>query len=144
MGGKFPIYHIDFTLYAGENELAGCEQDMMVLEEFVDHDAALLSLYRVVTNLAKELDVTDIVTSWVGSITLARHDSWCCHRHSHYTYRYFSEQAAALADFLCWATENEQLEKIGSEMSEWKVCHCEKCRMLYRTMILHSGESICG
>jgi len=140
MREKFPIYHIDFTLYAGENELASCEQDMMTVEEFIDHDAALLSLYRIVTSLAKELGVTDTVTSWVGSIALVRHDSWCYHWHSHYTYQYFSSEADALADFLCWAKE---------QPGDWagldcQMCYCETCKSLRRTMILHSGESTCG
>lgn len=141
MKTEFPIYHIDFTLFAGENELAGCTQDMMVLDEFTSHDAALVSLYRVMNILAEKLDVLDMVTSWSGSITLERYDMWCLHYKSHYTYRRFSSTEDALADFLIWARDHR--DEVETDLEDWHVCLCNNCKRLNRTMILHSGEDGC-
>jgi len=140
---KFPIYHVNFTLYAGENELAGCEQDMMLITEFENHKAAEESLWRIVQSLGENLNVLDMVTSWCGSITLARHDEWCKHWESFYTYRTFPDKFEALAQFLIWGKFNKQYFEPNPMFENWHVCECELCKTLGRTMILLLGEKEC-
>jgi len=143
MKTEFPIYAIDFTLYAGDNELAGCEQSMMVLTE-LSHQTALESLRRMIADLTAKLGIADIVTSWSGSMVYLGLDSWCYHYNSFYTWRYFSEPAAAMADLLVWVMENELTDIVDTEMSTWKLCTCEVCESLQRTVILYNGEKSCG
>ena len=144
MRTEFPIHHIDFTLFAGDTELACCDQSMMLLEEFRSHEAALESLRRMVADLAAKLNIADRVTSWSGAIEYLGTDSWCYHCNSFYTWRYFSEPAAAMADLLSWVIENNLTDVIDTEMSTWKLCTCEVCKSLQRTVILYSGEKSCG
>lgn len=136
-----PIYHIDFTLYAGENEIAGCVQDMMILEEFESHDAALVSLCRTAHRLVEMLDVEDGVTGWCGSLTLARYDTWCLHYLSHYTYHHFADPIAALNDFEGYRRRHP--DEVEAAKSDWIVCPCDICKRLNRTIILHSGDPKC-
>lgn len=143
MKTEFPIYAIDYTLWAGENELAGCEQSMMVLTE-IGHETALESLRRMVNDLTTKLDIADMVTSWSGSITYLGLDSWCYHYNSFYTWRYFSEPAAAMSDLLCWVLENDLIDVVDTEMSTWRLCTCEVCKSLQRTVVLCGDENTCG
>lgn len=137
-----PVYRIEFTLYAGDNEIAGCEQDMMLIQEYKNHKAAEESLWRVVQSLAENLNIIDMVTGWAGFIILDRYDSWCLHWKSHYTYRRFSSPDAALIDFAEFVLNQNQSDWPWVS-GDWHVCGCDICKKLNRTMILHVGEKEC-
>lgn len=138
-----PIYQIEFTLYAGDNVIAGCEQEMMLPLEYWDHKAAEESLWRMVQSLAENLDVIDMVTSWAGFIVFDRYDLWCLHWKSHYTYYPFSDKHVALANFRFWAKDHKDQFEDEPNSADWIVCPCDICKKLNRTMILHSGDPKC-
>ena len=138
-----PIYQINFTLYAGDNEIAGCEQEMMLPLEYWNHKAAEESLWRMVQSLAENLDVRDMVTGWAGYIVFDRRDMWCLHWKSHYTYYTFSSPAVALANFIYWAKDHKDQFEGTPDYAGWHVCKCETCEKLGRTMIIHLGEKEC-
>lgn len=138
-----PIYRIEFTLYAGDNEIAGCEQEMMLPLEYWNHKAAEESLWRMVQSLAENLDVIDMMTGWAGFIVFDRYDLWCQHWMSHYTYYPFPDKYEALANFIFWAKDHKDQIEDEPNFVAWHVCECETCRALNRTMILRVGEKEC-
>lgn len=138
---KFPIYRIEFTLYTGDNEIAGCEQNMMLIQEYENHKAAEESLWRVVQSLAESLNVIDMVTGWAGFLIYDRHDTWCSHWKSHYTYRRFANPIAALNSFEGY--RRRYPDEVEVDKSKWHVCDCDICKSLNRTMVLHLGEYEC-
>ncbi len=138
-----PIYRIEFTLYAGDNRLASCEQEMMLPLAYWNHKAAEESLWRMVQSLAEELNIIDRVTGWAGFIVFDRYDSWCLHWKSHYTYYTFPDPQTALDHFIFWAVDHKDQFEGESNSADWHICGCEICEKLGRTMILHLGEKEC-
>jgi hypothetical protein len=138
---EFPIYDIDFTIYSGTEEVAGCEHNMMLMQEFDDHAAAYESLWCLVQNLAEHLTIEDIITGWTGSVVLVGSATWCLHYKSHYTYQLFANPVLALAAFIDYAQEHP--DEVETDLADWRVCGCNICKALNRTMILHSGDEQC-
>lgn len=144
---KFPIYRVEFDIYVASETLGGwediksCRQDVMLLEEFKDHDAARVSLERMVFNLASMLGIESDVTAWDGFMAIDRFDTWCYHYDSHYTYRRFADPIAALNSFEGYRRRHP--DEVKTDKEEWHVCECETCKSLNRTMILHVEKEKC-
>ena len=139
----FPIYLVDFVLYNKDVELCGCTQEVMLLAPYSSHDEALRSLKRLSNNLAVAVMGID-AGAWTmaGSITYRRHDSWCLHWKSHYTYQRFPTNEKAISAFMTWLEKEDRWGEVG-DPETLVVCPCKNCKALNRTMIIHSGESKC-
>ena len=92
-------------------------------------------------NLASVLGVENDVTAWDGFMVLDRFDTWCYHYNSHYTYQRFDSDEAALESF------KEYINRRPSREMEichiMRVCECDICKALNRTMILHVEKEKC-
>lgn len=145
---RFPIYAVDIDLHFANYKSILCRQEMMTTSEFRDHDATQASLCQMVLALATYYEPW-VVWEWDGCIYLDRMDTWCEHYKSHYTYETFESDDAAKSSFqshLMTASKNDAakaLKAFAIIQADWIVCHCETCKQLNRTMILHSGDPTC-
>lgn len=143
MSEEFPIYRVEFSIYAEEDRsspMVRCVQDMMMSEKYADHDIMYTSLTRMVKNLGDLVCVGTIV-AWDGFIAFDRMDTWCLHWQSHYTYQRFATDHDAMVSFMAYIREHQP--EVETHFSQWHVCHCITCKNLNRTMMLHRGVSEC-
>lgn len=141
---KFPIYHVDFTLFAGNTVVAGCDRALMTIEEYANHEQMKQSLARMVHGLADLLcdDIGVAINSWTGSINFQRNDAWCLHWQSHYAYNRFRNDVDALTDFIRWLERSKRYDEV-TRPENLIVCPCDTCKELNRTMIIHRGDRVC-
>jgi len=139
MEQKFPIYQVDFYLHPFQGMPLHCEQRIMMMVAYPDHDDALASLWRIMGALA--LAQGQDVKSHEGSLYRVEDDTWCLHWNSHYTYNRFPTPADAIGSFLEY--RNRHNDEVDTPIDDWHVCECDECRRLHRTMILHLRKDIC-
>jgi hypothetical protein len=87
------------------------------------------------------VSVGDIV-AWDGFMVLNRHAEWCYHWDSHYTYQRFETEHEAMVSWLGYIKDHQD-EVQPNTHDLWHMCHCQLCKLLNRTMMLHRGVDEC-